>query len=31
MNDFEFAGGEGLDTAAGYRLIIGCVVPRPIA
>ena len=31
MNDFEFVDGEGLDTAAGYRLIIGCVVPRPIA
>jgi flavin reductase (DIM6/NTAB) family NADH-FMN oxidoreductase RutF len=30
-DDFHFIDGEGLDTAAAYRLIIGCVVPRPIA
>ena len=28
---FAFVDGEGLDTAAAYRLIVGCVVPRPIA
>jgi flavin reductase (DIM6/NTAB) family NADH-FMN oxidoreductase RutF len=29
--DFILIDGAGLDTAAGYRLIIGCVVPRPTA
>lgn len=28
---FAFVDGEGLDTAAAYRLLVGCVVPRPIA
>jgi flavin reductase (DIM6/NTAB) family NADH-FMN oxidoreductase RutF len=28
---FAFVDGEGLDTAAAYRLIVGCVVPRPVA
>ncbi|HEU0204946.1 MAG TPA: flavin reductase family protein [Burkholderiaceae bacterium] len=31
MSDFIFVDGEGLDTAAAYRLVIGCVVPRPVA
>lgn len=30
-DDFIFVDGEGLDTDAAYRLIVGCVVPRPIA
>ena len=30
-DDFTFIDGEGLDTAAAYRLIVGCVVPRPVA
>ncbi|MGX9964629.1 flavin reductase family protein [Roseomonas sp. F4] len=29
--DFSFIDGEGLDTATAYRLVVGCVVPRPIA
>jgi flavin reductase (DIM6/NTAB) family NADH-FMN oxidoreductase RutF len=29
--DFAFVDGAGLDTAAAYRLIVGCVVPRPVA
>ncbi len=29
--DFAFVDGTGLDTAAAYRLIVGCVVPRPVA
>lgn len=28
---FAFIDGEGLDTAFAYRLLVGCVVPRPIA
>ncbi|MFT8244901.1 flavin reductase family protein [Roseomonas sp. BN140053] len=28
---FSFIDGEGLDTATAYRLIVGCVVPRPVA
>jgi flavin reductase (DIM6/NTAB) family NADH-FMN oxidoreductase RutF len=28
---FAFVDGEGLDTATAYRLIVGCVVPRPVA
>lgn len=28
---FAFVDGQGLDTATAYRLIVGCVVPRPIA
>jgi flavin reductase (DIM6/NTAB) family NADH-FMN oxidoreductase RutF len=32
MDDsFVFVDGHGLDTAEAYRLVIGCVVPRPIA
>lgn len=31
MDKFVFVDGEGLDTDAAYRLIIGCVAPRPIA
>ncbi|MBI0537280.1 flavin reductase family protein [Roseomonas sp. KE2513] len=30
-DNFHFVDGEGLDTAAAYRLIVGCVVPRPVA
>ena len=30
-DDFVFVDAKGLDTAAAYRLIVGCVVPRPIA
>ena len=30
-DDFIYVDGEGLDTAAAYRLIVGCVVPRPVA
>lgn len=30
-DDFIFVDGEGLDTDAAYRLIVGCVVPRPVA
>ncbi|WP_137181091.1 flavin reductase family protein [Roseomonas sp. AR75] len=29
--DFAFVDCAGLDTAAAYRLVVGCVVPRPIA
>lgn len=29
--DFTFVAAHGLDTAEAYRLIIGCVVPRPVA
>ncbi|WP_376093337.1 flavin reductase family protein [Roseomonas sp. CCTCC AB2023176] len=29
--EFAFVDGEGLDTATAYRLIVGCVVPRPVA
>jgi flavin reductase (DIM6/NTAB) family NADH-FMN oxidoreductase RutF len=28
---FTFVDGAGLDTAAAYRLIVGCVAPRPVA
>lgn len=28
---FVFVDAEGLDTAAAYRLLVGCVVPRPVA
>ncbi|TPG53776.1 flavin reductase family protein [Roseomonas nepalensis] len=28
---FRFIDGEGLDTAVAYKLIVGCVVPRPVA
>lgn len=31
MDDFIHVDGEGLDTETAYRLIIGCVVPRPVA
>src|SRR5689334_22128002 len=31
MDDFIFVDGEGLDTAEAYRLVIGCVVTRPVA
>ena len=31
MSDFTFLDARGLDTAEAYRLVIGCVVPRPIA
>ncbi|MBO9513142.1 MAG: flavin reductase family protein [Variovorax sp.] len=31
MDDFIFVDGAGLDTAEAYRLVIGCVVPRPVA
>lgn len=31
MNDFVFVDAAELDTAAAYRMVIGCVVPRPIA
>jgi len=31
MDDFIHVDGEGLDTAEAYRLIIGCVTPRPVA
>ena len=30
-HDFAFVDGAGLDTATAYRLIVGCVVPRPVA
>ena len=30
-HDFAFVDGEGLDTADAYRLVVGCVVPRPVA
>ena len=28
---YRFIDGEGMDTALAYRLIVGCVAPRPIA
>ena len=28
---FSFIDGEGMDTALAYRLIVGCVAPRPVA
>ena len=31
MKKFAFVDALGLDTAEAYRLIVGCVVPRPIA
>lgn len=31
MDDFYCVDGQELDTASAYRLVIGCVVPRPIA
>ncbi|WP_439599034.1 flavin reductase family protein [Falsiroseomonas sp.] len=31
MTDYSFIDAEGLDSAAAYRLVVGCVVPRPIA
>lgn len=31
MSEFIFVDAERLDTAEAYRLVIGCVVPRPIA
>jgi flavin reductase (DIM6/NTAB) family NADH-FMN oxidoreductase RutF len=31
VDDFIHVDGEGLDTETAYRLIIGCVVPRPVA
>ncbi|MBU8541532.1 flavin reductase family protein [Falsiroseomonas tokyonensis] len=30
-SDYSFIDAEGLDSAAAYRLVVGCVVPRPIA
>ncbi|MES1976686.1 MAG: flavin reductase family protein [Pseudomonadota bacterium] len=30
-HDFTFVDARELDTAAAYRMVIGCVVPRPIA
>ncbi len=30
-DEFILIDGDGLDTAAAFRLLIGCVVPRPIA
>lgn len=30
-NNFTFVDGQGLSTDDAYRLIVGCVVPRPIA
>jgi flavin reductase (DIM6/NTAB) family NADH-FMN oxidoreductase RutF len=30
-DQFAFIDGQGLDTATAYRLLVGCVVPRPIA
>lgn len=29
--DFSFIDGEGMDTDLAYRLIVGCVAPRPVA
>ena len=31
MNEFIRVDGEGLDPADAYRLLVGCVVPRPVA
>jgi flavin reductase (DIM6/NTAB) family NADH-FMN oxidoreductase RutF len=31
MSEFIYVDSEGLDTADAYRLVIGCVAPRPIA
>jgi flavin reductase (DIM6/NTAB) family NADH-FMN oxidoreductase RutF len=31
MKNFAFVDALGLDTAEAYRLLVGCVVPRPIA
>lgn len=31
MNDFIRVDGQNLDPADAYRLIVGCVVPRPVA
>ena len=31
MDDFIYVDGEGLNTESAYRLIIGCVTPRPVA
>ncbi|CAN5714458.1 flavin reductase family protein [soil metagenome] len=31
MKEFVYVDADGLDTADAYRLVIGCVVPRPIA
>ncbi|MEO8153239.1 MAG: flavin reductase family protein [Rhizobacter sp.] len=31
MDDFIYVDGEGLDAVAAYRLMIGCVTPRPVA
>ncbi len=31
MDDFIHIDAHGIDTATAYRLIVGCVVPRPVA
>ena len=31
MKNFKFVDANGLDTALAYKLVVGCVVPRPIA
>ena len=30
-DSFSYIDGEGMDTALAYRLIVGCVAPRPVA
>jgi len=31
MDDFIYIDAQGIDTATAYRLIVGCVTPRPVA